>query len=92
MRRLVYCDDFTVGFFLFCSVLFCFGPHHRVCGTLVSRSGIEPKPTSVKAQSPNHWTAREVPAMTLNTTPKTQSKEETTDKIIYHLKLKLVTI
>ena len=29
------------------------------CGTLVPWQGIEPRPTAVKTQSPNHWTARE---------------------------------
>ena len=29
------------------------------CGILVPQSGIEPAPLAVKAQSPNHWTARE---------------------------------
>ena len=31
------------------------------CGILVLRPGIEPQPSAVKAQSPNHWTAREFP-------------------------------
>ena len=61
--------------------MFCFGPHHRVCGIFVSWPGTEPKPTSVKAQSPEHWTSREVPAVTLDTTPKTQFKKEITGKM-----------
>ena len=32
---------------------------HLTCRILVSWSGIEPGPPAVKAQSPNHWTARE---------------------------------
>ena len=31
------------------------------CGILVPRPGIEPGPSAVKAWSPNHWTARELP-------------------------------
>ena len=30
-------------------------------GILVRRPGIEPSPSAVKTQSPNHWTAREFP-------------------------------
>ena len=32
-----------------------------VCGVLVPQPGTEPGPTSVKAPSPNYWTAREFP-------------------------------
>ena len=42
--------------------LFIFWPHLAACGILVS-PGIEPVPPAVKAQSPNHWTAREFPIM-----------------------------
>ena len=31
------------------------------CGILVPRPGIEPRPSAVKAPSPNHWTAGEFP-------------------------------
>ena len=31
------------------------------CGILVPLPGIEPRPSAVKAQSPNHWTTREFP-------------------------------
>ena len=31
------------------------------CGILVPGPGIEPAPSAVKAQSPNHWTTREFP-------------------------------
>ena len=30
-------------------------------GILVPQPGMEPGPSAVKTQSPNHWTAREVP-------------------------------
>ena len=33
----------------------------RLFGDLSSQLGIEPKPLVVKLQSPNHWTARELP-------------------------------
>ena len=32
------------------------------CRILVPQPGIEPRPSAVKAQSPNHWTAREFPS------------------------------
>ena len=32
---------------------------HVACGILVPWPGIEPRPSAVKAQSPNHWTTRE---------------------------------
>ena len=31
-----------------------------VCGILVPRPGIEPRPLAVRVQNPNHWTTREV--------------------------------
>ena len=31
------------------------------CGILIPRPGIKPVPPAVKVQSPNPWTAREVP-------------------------------
>ena len=31
------------------------------CGILIPLSGMEPVPSAVKVQSPNHWTARRVP-------------------------------
>ena len=40
---------------------FLFWPYHTACGILVPQPGIEPAPPAVEAQSPNHWTAREVP-------------------------------
>ena len=44
---------------------FQFGPHRMACGILVPLPGIKPIPPAVEAQSPNHWTAREVPQRTL---------------------------
>ena len=35
--------------------------HRAVCGIVVPQPGIEPRPLSVKAWSPNHWTIREFP-------------------------------
>ena len=52
------------GFVLF---LFLFWTHLMACGVLVPQPGIEPGPLSVKAQSPNHWTAREFPIFKLCT-------------------------
>ena len=40
---------------------FLFWPCHGTCGVLVPQPGIQLVPTAVKAQSPNHWTTREVP-------------------------------
>ena len=36
------------------------------CGILVSRPGIKLMPPAVEAQSPNHWTTREVPPVFWN--------------------------
>ena len=36
-----------------------FWPHSDACGTLVLQPGVEPVPSAVKAQSPNHWNTRE---------------------------------
>ena len=41
--------------------IFFFPPRHVACGILVPRPGIEPGPSAVKAQNPNHWTTREFP-------------------------------
>ena len=38
---------------------FSFWPWHVVCGILFPQLGTEPRPSAVKAQSPNHWTTRE---------------------------------
>ena len=45
-------------FVLFC---FCFWPHCVACRILFPWPGTEPGPSTVKAQSPNHWTTREFP-------------------------------
>ena len=47
------------GFFNF----IYFWPLCEACGILVSLPGIEPRPTAVKAPSPNHWTARDFPEL-----------------------------
>ena len=39
------------------------GLHCTACGILVPRSGIEPVPLAVKAQSPNHWTTKKSPGL-----------------------------
>ena len=44
---------------------FFFWPHRAACGILVPQPGIEPRPLAVEAQSPNHWTAGEVPLVSL---------------------------
>ena len=35
------------------------------CATWHARPGFEPEPPAVKVQSPNHWTAREVPLVNI---------------------------
>ena len=42
-------------------VFFFFFFWPRCCGILVPQLGIEPRPSAVRVQSPNHWTAREFP-------------------------------
>ena len=37
------------------------GGTRAACGILVPRTGIHPRPSEVRAQSPNHWAAREFP-------------------------------
>ena len=49
-------------FFLFSSSSFCW-PSRAACRSFVPRPGIEPVPRIVEAQSPNYWTAREVPSL-----------------------------
>ena len=41
--------------------LYYFWPCHVACRILFPPSGTEPRPLAVRAQSPNHWTAREFP-------------------------------
>ena len=38
-------------------------PHCEASGVFVPQSGIEPRPLSVRAWSPNHWTSRESPCI-----------------------------
>ena len=47
-----------IGSFLF---IYLFWPHNAACGISVPQPGIEPLPSAVKAQNPNHWTTREFP-------------------------------
>ena len=54
---------FAEGTFSTCFVLFCLGLHHTACGMLVPRPGIEPLPSAVRAQSPNHCTNGEFPVL-----------------------------
>ena len=39
-------------------IFFFFWPRRGTRGILVPRAGLEPGPSAVKVQSPNHWTAR----------------------------------
>ena len=45
--------------YCFCFLFWFFG--HEACGILVPQPGIKPAPPALEVQSPNHWTAREVP-------------------------------
>ena len=52
------------------------------CGTLVPQPGVEPVPPAVQGQSPDHWTAREVPVAThlvLTPTPGAKHHSHFTD-------------
>ena len=57
------------GFFIFLDALFSDGMcllfyfwlHHTTCGILIPQPGIKPVSPALEAQSPNHWTAKEVP-------------------------------
>ena len=51
----VHLIQFHIVFFFF------FWPHWVACGILVPWPGIEPESLAVRAPSPNHWTARELP-------------------------------
>ena len=42
-------------------LLFYFWLHHTTCGILIPQPGIKPVSPALEAQSPNHWTAKEVP-------------------------------
>ena len=52
-------------FFFFFSLFLSFRPCCAVCGILVLQPGIEPMSPALGAQSLNHWTAREVPTLTV---------------------------
>ena len=41
-------------------IIYIFWPPHMACGILVAQPGIEPRPSAVRAWSPNHWTAGEI--------------------------------
>ena len=43
------------------SISIFFWPCHTACGLLAPGSGIELRPSAVRAQSPNHWTTRKFP-------------------------------
>ena len=45
----------------FKSSYYYFWPHHTAYGILVSWPGIKPVPPALEAQSPSHWTTKEVP-------------------------------
>ena len=45
----------------FLSFLLLFWLRPAACGILVPQPGTEPRPTAVKVQSPNDWTARKFP-------------------------------
>ena len=45
----------------FSSYFFFFWLFRMVCRNLLPRPGIEPRPSAVRALSPNNWTARELP-------------------------------
>ena len=42
---------------------FFFGCSCAASGILVPKPGIEPMPSAVKEQSPNHWITRELPVL-----------------------------
>ena len=48
------CEKKSIFLFFFCTC-------SMACGILVSDQGFESGPSGVKAQSPNHWTARKFP-------------------------------
>ena len=64
----IFLTHFTFAFLhiFILLLLFFFWPRHAACGILVPQPGIEPGPSAVKALSPNHWTARELPLLLLN--------------------------
>ena len=44
---------------------FFLGLCHTACDMLVPQPGIEPRPSTVRAWSPNHWTVKEFLAMSV---------------------------
>ena len=66
----------VVAFFLF--FVFVFWLHSEACRILVPQPGIEPAPSAVRVQSPNHWTAREFPVASLRHWKAFEVKEEST--------------
>ena len=55
-----------VCFEVFCLFVCFIWLHLAACGILVSRPGIEPGPSAVKVQHPNHWTTRGFPLIMNN--------------------------
>lgn len=45
--------------YIYCKISIVFG--QLICGILVWQPGLNPSSFAVKAQSPNHWNAREFP-------------------------------
>ena len=55
--------DLQLDFYLL--LFFFFGCALATCGILIPRPEIEPRPSAVRVQSPNHWTAKEFPNLYL---------------------------
>ena len=60
-RRVIQSNLYKDVPFLFVCFGGVFWPRCVACRILVPPPGMEPVPPAVEAQSPNHWTAREVP-------------------------------
>ena len=58
-RILNHCATREIPIYLF--LFSFFWPYCMACRILALWPGIEPRPSAVKAQSPNHWTTREFP-------------------------------
>ena len=50
-----------INIYIYIFFFFFFWLHRVACGILVPQPGIEPVPSAVKVQGPNHWTVREFP-------------------------------
>ena len=61
-----------------------FWPRYTACGILVPWPGMEPAPREVAAQSLNHWTAREVPKISILMGKELMIKNKIIDILIYH--------